>query len=231
MVEAPLVLRPHALPVEHNRVRQSSLPSRITLFFSLVFSCLCACAGLCAQPATKLSPEAAEAGQKLGPLYLKADQLEKEKNWAQLEAVDRQIVDLARVRFGPEHMAVSQYTLALAMTLMRQEKVAEAEQLGREALTMRRKLKLMPGESWVIPNAENKFAEILIAGKKFAEAEPLLLSAYAATNHPNLDSHDVSNLKNTTKLLASLYQATAQPEKAAEWKRLNDEAVAAAKKK
>lgn len=41
----------------------------------------------------------------------------------------------------------------------------------------------------------------------------------------------MSNLKSTTKLLATLYQATAQPEKAAEWKRLNEAAVAAAKKK
>jgi hypothetical protein len=212
-------------------LRQSSLPSRVTLLFSLFVFCLGTCAGLRAQPATKPPSSAAEAKQKLAPLFLQQSELTKEKNWAQLEVVQRQIVELARVGHGPNSNALSQFMLGLAMTLVRQEQFAEAEQVGREGLAIRRKVELKQGENWVIPNGENTFAEILIAGKKFAEAETLLLSAYAATNHPNPDSHEISNLKNTTKLLVSLYQATAQPEKAAEWKRLNDEAVAAAKKK
>lgn len=209
---------------------KSSLLSRKVGFFSLVVFCLCAGAGLRAQPETKAPVSAAEARQRLGPLFLKRDVLTKEKNWEQLEDVERRIVELARVAHGPNSTALSQFMLGLATTLVRREKFTEAEQLGREGLAIRRRVELKPGESWVIPNGENHFAGILLAVKKYTEAETLLLSAYAASNHPNPDSHEISNLKNTTKLLASLYEATNQPAKAAEWKRLNEEAVAAAKK-
>ena len=194
---------------------KSSLLSRTAVLFSSVVFCLCACAGLRAQPETKAPGSAAEAKQKLAPLFLKQSELRKEKNWVQLEVVERQIVELARVGHGRESAAVSQFMVRLATTLLQQEKFGEAEQLMRESLAMRQKL--YPAGSWEIANVQIALGEILLAAKKFAEAEAILLSAYAAVNMPNPDSHEISNLKNTTKLLATLYQATDQPTKAADW--------------
>jgi hypothetical protein len=80
------------------------------------------------------------------------------------------------------------------------------------------------------PSDETLFSEALASLARFAEAEPLLVSAYEglATRVTALPAEGKVRLKETLELLVRLYASWGKPEKAAEWQKKLDEFKATA---
>jgi tetratricopeptide (TPR) repeat protein len=114
---------------------------------------------------------------------------------------------------------------SLALTLLYDKKFAEAEPLGRELLSLNEKS--YRGQ-WYNFTSQSFLGGVLVGQKKYAEAEPLLLSGYAGMKAKQLagESLDVTRparLKETLEELVKLYEGLDKPERAAEWKRKLEE--------
>jgi eukaryotic-like serine/threonine-protein kinase len=104
----------------------------------------------------------------------------------------------------------------LAPVLMEAGKFVDAESLARECLAMREKK--LP-DDWLTCNARSILGGCLLAQKKHAEAEPLLLSGYQGMmrRQGRIPAMGRSRIKEAIQRLVRLYQATGQSDKAAEW--------------
>ena len=108
------------------------------------------------------------------------------------------------------------------MTLLKAGKYAEAEPEARTCLALREKL--IP-DDWHTFNAESMLGGSLLGQKKYAAAEPLLLSGYEGMmqRKDKIPAGGQSRPKEALERLVQLYEATGQTEKASEWeKRKND---------
>ena len=96
-------------------------------------------------------------------------------------------------------------------------KFTEAEELARECLAIREKE--IP-DDWRTFNARSMLGGSLLGQKKYAEAEPLLLSGYAGMRQreDKIPQQGKPHLKETLRRLVQLYEATSRPDQAAEWK-------------
>jgi len=123
-----------------------------------------------------------------------------------------------RRTLGPEnpYTAVSEGDLALAY--LSQGKFAQGEPLAREALETNRKIQ--PDE-WQRYYDESLLGACLVGQKKYAEAEPLLISGYQgmeARRDRILDLPDRHQLDSFGGWIVRLYQVWDKPEKATEWR-------------
>jgi eukaryotic-like serine/threonine-protein kinase len=103
-------------------------------------------------------------------------------------------------------------------TLLADGKFAEAEPLARECLAIRERQ--IPDE-WLTFNTRSLLGTSLLGQKKYTEAEPLLLAGYEGMKQREekvLAGGGRSRLKETLQRLVQLYEATARPDQAAEWK-------------
>ena len=98
--------------------------------------------------------------------------------------------------------------------LLADEKFAQAEPLARECLATREK---QNPDAWQAFNARSMLGASLLGQKKSAEAEPLLLAAYAGLKQRK-DLIPTAHLKETLQRLVQLYEATGRADQAGEWK-------------
>ena len=106
----------------------------------------------------------------------------------------------------------------LGASLLRQQKYSEAESVLRECLAIRENTQ--PDE-WTTYSTKSLLGGCLLAQKKFAKAEPLLLAGYEGLNQR--EAKLPQNAKNRRLLeslerLVQLYEATGDDDKAAEWR-------------
>src|SRR5439155_15976374 len=102
-------------------------------------------------------------------------------------------------------------------TLRRQGKFAEAEPLYRECLAVREKK--IP-DAWFTFYTRTLLGQTLVGEKKYAEAEPLLLSGYEGMKQREANIRDRYKLfSETLQQLVRLYEETNRPDQAAEWKK------------
>lgn len=101
--------------------------------------------------------------------------------------------------------------------LLVEEKFTEAEPLAHECLTLREKK--MP-DDWRTFNSRSVLGGSLLGQKKYAEAEPLLLSGYEGMKKRESQNptDTKARRKETVQRLVQLYEATGQSDQAAEWK-------------
>jgi tetratricopeptide (TPR) repeat protein len=101
--------------------------------------------------------------------------------------------------------------------LLANGKFAEAEPLARECLAIREK---QNSDDWLTFNARSLLGGSLLGQKKHAEAEPLLLAAYEGMkqHEARIPTNGRPRLKETLQRLVQLYDATARPDQAAQWK-------------
>jgi hypothetical protein len=106
----------------------------------------------------------------------------------------------------------------VVMTLLHAGKYAEAEPEARTCLALREKL--IPND-WRTFNAESMLGGSLLGQKKYAAAEPLLLSGYEGMmqRKDKIPAGGQSRPKEALERLVQLYEATGQTEKASEWKK------------
>ena len=100
---------------------------------------------------------------------------------------------------------------------MAQGKFAEAEASARECLAIREKR--LP-EGWEMFDARSLLGATLLGQKKYAEAEPLLLSGYSGMKdrEERIPADEKRRLKEALQRLVELYDATGKPKEAAKWK-------------
>ena len=105
---------------------------------------------------------------------------------------------------------------AQASALLAEERFADAEPPARECLALREAL--IP-DDWRTFHARSMVAGSLLGQKKYAEAEPLLLSGYEGMKQreDKIPANGKVRLQESLQRLVQLYEATGQSEKAAEW--------------
>jgi serine/threonine protein kinase len=107
----------------------------------------------------------------------------------------------------------------LSLNVLLQHRPAEAEALAREALALWEKNHTTDRE-WRHAYAKNLLGGTLLAQKKYAEAEPLLLQGYEAMKQGEMTmaGQDRFRLIEAGERVIRLYEETNQPEKAREWR-------------
>jgi eukaryotic-like serine/threonine-protein kinase len=106
----------------------------------------------------------------------------------------------------------------LALAYQSQGRFAESEPLAREAVETDRKTR---PDDWQRFRAESLLGASLAGQKKYAEAEPLLLTGYQgmAARKDRIGAPDRYQLHRAREWIVRLYQGWDKPEKAAEWRK------------
>ena len=88
----------------------------------------------------------------------------------------------------------------------------------KECLSIREKR--LP-DYWLTPSTRSALGENLMARRKYAEAEPLLISGYNGLRDREaaIPVANKPRLEKAAKRLVRLYEETSRPDKAAEWKK------------
>jgi tetratricopeptide (TPR) repeat protein len=134
----------------------------------------------------------------------------------------REAVSYLRGRLPADDPEVADALAGLASTLLLIGKYSEAESMARESLAIIEKK--LP-DDWRAFNAKSVLGGSLLGQKRYAEAEPLLLSGYEGMEQrkDKIPAERKSWLKETLRRLVQLYEATDRPAQAAEWKRKLEE--------
>ncbi len=102
--------------------------------------------------------------------------------------------------------------------LLLEKKPAEAELKLRECLTMRQKIQ---PDDWTTFDTMSILGETLMDQKKYADAEPLLLSGYEGMKprEKAIPSQDKPHLTKALERLVTLYEAWGKVDKAMKWRK------------
>ena len=102
--------------------------------------------------------------------------------------------------------------------LLLQKKPAEAELKLRECLTIRQKIQ---PDDWTTFDTKSILGEALLDQKKFADAEPLLLSGYEGMKQreDTIPSQDKPRLTKALERLVKLYEAWGKKDEAMRWRK------------
>jgi tetratricopeptide (TPR) repeat protein len=103
--------------------------------------------------------------------------------------------------------------------LLAQKKFADAELKLRESLAIRQKTQ---SDAWTTFDTKSMLGEALLEQRKFAEAEPLLVSGYEGMKQrrDTIPPRDQSHLTRALDRLVKLYEDWGQMDKAKRWKEL-----------
>jgi hypothetical protein len=101
--------------------------------------------------------------------------------------------------------------------LLTENNPADAELKLRECLTIRRKLQ---PDDWTTFDTMSILGEALADQKKFADAEPMLVSGYEGLKQHEdaVPSQDKPHLKKALERLVKFYEAWGKPDKAMRWR-------------
>jgi tetratricopeptide (TPR) repeat protein/tRNA A-37 threonylcarbamoyl transferase component Bud32 len=107
---------------------------------------------------------------------------------------------------------------ATATALAVQGKFAQAEPLARKCLALR---EVSIPDNWSTFSSRSLLGGCLLGQKKYAEAEPLLLSGYDGMNQREAAMPQAGRLclQEALNRLVQLYEETGRPEMAADWKK------------
>jgi tetratricopeptide (TPR) repeat protein len=137
--------------------------------------------------------------------------------FGEAETVYREMLEAQRKFLGSDHPDTAGGMSALAQTLRRQGDPATAETLLRESLAVReRKLP----DAWHTFHTRAQLGEVLNEQKKYGEAEQFLLTGFEGMEQRADHVRDRRKVfSETIRNLVQLYEATGQPDKAADWKK------------
>ncbi|HEY1663188.1 MAG TPA: serine/threonine-protein kinase [Verrucomicrobiae bacterium] len=134
---------------------------------------------------------------------------------AEAETAEREALAIQSKLYGNTSLVANRLDV-LSVILQKEGKLAEAESAERDALAIYEKT--IPDEFWTF-EARSLLGGDLLGQKKYAEAEPLLLSGYEGMKQreATLAAIDKPRLKEALQRLVQLYQDTGRPDQAAEW--------------
>jgi tetratricopeptide (TPR) repeat protein len=159
-----------------------------------------------------------EHPQTLGTLSGFAGMYQRQSKYPLAETYAAQVLTGQQHTLGPEHPDTMASADDLALAYQSQGKFAESEPLAREARDFYQKKQ---PDDWQRFRAESLLGASLAGQKKYAEAEPLLLSGYQGmlARKNRMAVPDWYHLDRASEWIVQLYQAWGKPEKAAEWVR------------
>jgi hypothetical protein len=101
--------------------------------------------------------------------------------------------------------------------LIRQNKWTEAEPLLRSCLAIRRKAQ---ADDWSTFHAESMLGGSLLGQKRFAEAEPSILSGYEGMKkrEERIPTQAKAGLTEAARRVIQLYESWGKPDEAAQWR-------------
>ena len=130
---------------------------------------------------------------------------------AKAQATFEECLRIARPQLGDAHPRVLDYMLHLARVRIARGDGAAADSSLRHVLTAREKL--YPAGDWRIAQAQSLLGAALLAQKRYAEAEPLMIAADGALK-PIPGMQERERHDNRARLV-TLYQQSGRPERAA----------------
>jgi tetratricopeptide (TPR) repeat protein len=138
--------------------------------------------------------------------------------FARAEPLYREVLERNRKLFGPEHVQTTAALGGLGLNLLKQKRHAEAERLVRACLAIR--AKAMP-DDWLTFSTRSQLGGALLGQKKFARAEPLLLTGYEGMKKraAKIPPPGRPRLGEALERLVGLYEATRQKDKAEAWRK------------
>ncbi len=137
--------------------------------------------------------------------------------FAKAEPLLRELVELYQQKAAVDLFAYAAPMGDLGWTLLRQQKAADAERVLRACVPMREQ---QDPDAWHTLNFASTLGGALLAQKKFAEAEPLLLKGYEGlkAREARIPVPDQFFLREASERLVQLYDATGQKDRAGEWR-------------
>ena len=147
-------------------------------------------------------------------LYNRGNSFYENGKLTEAEACFRQALAIRRKHADTSHLDVA--ISSLASTLSRQQRFSEAEPLYRECLAMR---ETNCPNAWYTYYTRLRLGTTLMGKRLYAEAEPLIISGYEGMRERELAIRDRTKvLTESIQGLIQLFDATARPEKADEWR-------------
>jgi len=145
-----------------------------------------------------------------------ADLYEREGNVSQSAGLYKKVLDTRRRVLGIDHPDTLENSVDLARIYFKQQKYAEAESLLREALPI---YETTAPDAWQHFEAEAFLGACLAGQKRYADAEPILLSGYAGlTKQENtIAASDRHIVREAGASIVKLYRDWGKPQNAAEW--------------
>jgi tetratricopeptide (TPR) repeat protein len=130
----------------------------------------------------------------------------------------RHVIEVRKRVQSPEHVDLAAALAELGGIELKEKRYAEAERPLREALEI---LQLHLPNDWHRFDTESMLGASLLGQKKFADAEPLLLSSYAElrARESTIPTHSKSHITEALQRIIELYVAQARDDKAAEWRK------------
>jgi tetratricopeptide (TPR) repeat protein len=141
-----------------------------------------------------------------------------EAKYAEAESAYREALEIATNVVGKVHSYVATPLGSLAGVLQCEGKLPEAEAAIRECIEIRQQL---APDHWRTSGARLTLGSILLEQKKDSEAEPLLGPAFSALEErkATIPIDAKARLKEVLLRVVRLYETTARPDSATEWKK------------
>ncbi len=142
--------------------------------------------------------------------------LQEQGHLAEAEKNLRQALALRR-KVGSEHIDVATSLASVTAVLLMEQKFADAESPARELLAFYNRI---ASDRWYKFDSQSKLGSLL-GQKKYADAEPLLLSGYEGMKQrqDRVPRAERPRLKESLQRLVQIYEETDRPAQAAEWKK------------
>jgi serine/threonine protein kinase/Tfp pilus assembly protein PilF len=138
--------------------------------------------------------------------------------YAEAEALYREALAIVRAALPEEHPVIATRLERLALVLVDQRQYAEAEALLRESLAIRQKA--LPSGERTFAATESILGACLTLAGRYDEAEALLLHSHEILKDCPEDATPTQRmaLEGNVRRVVQLYEASARPDQAAEWR-------------
>jgi hypothetical protein len=169
----------------------------------------------------------AEHSETISTLTNLAIAYDRANDWPKAEPAYRELLSARLRKDGADSTSVANTGVTLGKILIARQKFTDAEPVLREALAVLEKK--LPRDSQTF-NARSLVGGALAGQKKFAEAEPLLVSGYESMKQreAQMPPGNKGRIKDALERLVQFYTDWGQPEKAATWQQKLDAFNAAA---
>ena len=155
--------------------------------------------------------EVADSLDALGNILIQAGKL------SEAETLLRQAIAIRKQRSGEDHPDIAPPLASLGRLLCLENKFSDAEPLLRQSLSV---LQNVLPDSWRTFNNLSLVGASLLGQKKYADAEPPLLSGWEGMDkrQDKIPADSKAVLREALQHLVQLYEATDHPSQASDWK-------------
>ena len=140
----------------------------------------------------------------------------RQAKYAEAEQLDKKVLEIRRRVLGPQHPDTTDSMASLSELWLLEQRYEEPELLLREALNTAPQTS---PDTWQRYYLQSLLGASLAGQKRYADAEPLLLSGYTGMiqRKTTIRADSQSNLMQAGEWIVQLYRDWGQPDKATEW--------------